>query len=206
VPVPTAFDGVTDLGAARAIYERNNAILLPGFGAPKTLILYQKGFAYHTGGKDIYTWRWDEISTILSDITSSYGEHGRVSENHAYTLVKKNGEKFVVSDVLESVEKLIEAIKSNVFALLLPPLTQHYNSGQAITFGPITIHRQNGLQTGGKTYAWADIIDIKVDRGRFIVTTRDNKKREARVSNIPNVEMLCRLIGLELLPTQLTYY
>ena len=56
---------------------------------------------------------------------------------------------------------------------------------------------------GGKTYAWADIIEVKVDNGRLTVRMRDDHKHEERTSEIPNVELLCRLIGVELRPTQL---
>jgi hypothetical protein len=51
---------------------------------------------------------------------------------------------------------------------------------------------------GGKTYAWADIIEVKVDNGRLTVRMHDDHKHEMRTSEIPNVELLCRLIGVDL--------
>jgi hypothetical protein len=84
-----------------------------------------------------------------------------------------------------------------VYALLYPMLAQRYNAGQPVTFGPVTVHHTNGLTMGGKTYAWADIADVKVELGRFKVTMRDDRKHEVGTESIPNVELLCRLIGVK---------
>jgi hypothetical protein len=71
VVVPQAFDPVTSLGPATAVYERNSDLILafPSFGppTPNTLVLYRDGFAFQKG-KELHTWRWDEISVILSDV------------------------------------------------------------------------------------------------------------------------------------------
>jgi Family of unknown function (DUF6585) len=73
-------------------------------------------------------------------------------------------------------EKRIEPIKDAVYALLYPPLAQHYGAGQVVTFGPVAVHHSNGLEMGGKTYAWADIIEVKVDNGRLTATMHDGHK------------------------------
>ncbi len=73
----------------------------------------------------------------------------------------------------------------------------------------MTIQRQSGLQLEGMasaTYAWDAIQDIRVERGRFKVTLRDGKQHEAHASAIPNIELLCRLIGLEFLSPELAYF
>jgi Family of unknown function (DUF6585) len=197
VPVPLEFEDVTGLGPSTAVYGRNSAVLFPGFGAQKVkeLVLYRDGFAYHTGAKDIHIWRWDEVAVILSDVKITTSGHGL----YKYTLINRSGDKLILDDVLENVFELIQPIKRNVFALLLSPLTQQYDYGQAVTFGPVTIHLQNGIQIDGKPHAWNDIMDIKVDRYRFIITLRDSKRHEVSTSTIPNIELLCQMIGVKLL-------
>ena len=207
VAVPLEFDNVASLGPATAVYGHNSAELyLFGASKVKVLVLYGDGFAYQTGAKDIHIWHWDEVAVIQSNVRMTSDGHGYTGHDHEYTLIKRNGEKLLLNDVLKDVEEIIEPIKRNVFALLLSPLTQQYDSGQAVTFGPVTIHRQNGVQINGKSYAWNDIMDIKVERGRFIITLRDSKQHEVRVSAIPNIELLCQMIGLKLLSPQLAYY
>jgi uncharacterized protein DUF6585 len=180
----------------------NNAGLSFGSKASKAFVLYRDGFAYKSGNENVRVWRWDEVSVITSNVDF---QHTR-NAYHSYTLTKKSGESLVLDETLQNVKDLIDPIKRNVFALLLPPLTSSYNSGKAITFGPVTIHRQNGLQLGGKTYRWDDIMDIKIERGRFKITLRDNKRYEERTSSIPNIEMLCRMIGLKFNPADLIYF
>ena len=208
VAVPAQFEPVTTLGAPTAVYRHQGAMLLAGLSGtkPKELVLYQDGLAFHTGGKEIHTWHWPEVAAILTDMPFVRSEHGGSGVAlHEYTLLKGSGEKLILDDGLGfiEIEKLIEPIKDAVYARLYPPLAQQYEAGQAVTFGPVTAHRANGLEMGGKTYAWADIIEVKVDNGRLTVTMRDDHKHEVRTSEIPNVELLCRLIGVELQPTQL---
>jgi hypothetical protein len=75
-----------------------------------------------------------------------------------------------------------------------------------MTFGPVTIHKQNGLQLDGKLYPWDTILDLKVESGRFKLTLRDEKKHEARAAHIPNIELLGDLIGLKFYESSLAYY
>jgi ribosomal protein S27E len=208
VPVPAQFDPVASLGAAIGVYHHQGPMLFAALSGtkPKELVLYQNGLAFHTGGKEIHTWRWPEVAAILTNMPFVAPEHGGLGYAlHEYTLLKGSGEKLILDDDLGivEIEKLIQPIKDAVYALLYPPLAQHYGAGQAVIFGPVTIHHSNGLEMGGKTYAWADIIEVRVDNGRLTVTLRDNRKHEVRTSGIPNVELFCQLIGVELEPTQL---
>jgi ribosomal protein S27E len=208
VPVPAQFDPVTNLGAATAVYRNKGLMPLAALSGkkPKDLVLYQDGLAFHKGGKEIYTWRWPEVAAILTNMKFVPSEDsGSGYTTNEYILMKGSGEKLVLDNDLGfiEIEKLIQSIKDAVYALLYPPLAEQYSAGQAVTFGSLTVHRMNGLEMGGKTYAWANIVEVKVDNGRLTVTMRDDHKHEVQTSEIPNVELLCRLIGVELQPTQL---
>lgn len=201
VPVPNGFESITNLGPATAVYGAgdtsrfyiNVGFLGSLFTKTKALVLYRDGFAYRVGNENIQIWRWDEISMITNNLSHKL----RRWIYHSFTLTKKNGESVVLDETIDKVSDLIDPIKKNVFALLLPPLTTAYNSGQPITFGPIAIHRQGGLQMGGKVYQWADIMDVKIEHGYFKITLRDWTQYSEYGSNIPNIELLCKLIGLK---------
>jgi hypothetical protein len=207
VVVPQAFDPVTSLGPATAVFERDSDLILafPSFGPPKpnALVLYRDGFAFHKG-QELHIWRWDEIVFIQSNVWREGSIGSRYTE-HEYTLTQRSGEKVILGNRIKSVGGAAEAIKRQVFAQLLPPLAQTYGAGQALTFGPVTIHKQNGLQLDGKPHAWDAIQDIQVDRGRFKLSLRDGKRHEARASAIPNIELLAQLIGLKFYETGLAY-
>ena len=57
-----------------------------------------------------------------------------------------------------------------------------------------------------ETYAWADIVDVKVDRNHLTMRMRDDHKHEVRTSVISNVELLCRLIGVKWEQSQFQVY
>lgn len=198
VPVPVEFDQVTSLGPAAEVYAHDGVRIFPNFGTPRAnlMVRYRDGLAYRTGGKDVHTWRWDEVAVIQSNLTRHRSTHGSGWTEHEYTLTKHSGEKLILDDGLKGVGRALASIKAAVFALIGPPLVQRYQAGEALTFGPVTVQRQNGLWLEGKPYAWDAIQDIKVESGRFKVTLRDRKKHEVRASAIPNIELLCQMIGV----------
>jgi|SRR5579859_649303 len=208
VPVPQVFDAASGLGPARSVFDRDPGTWpFPSFGPPKPneLVLYRDGFAFHTG-KDLHTWRWEEVAVIVSDLTTQVSSRGMGFEGSEYTLIKGSGDKVILDDRIKHIRSALETIKQNVSPRLLPPLAQAYNSGQSITFGPVTIHKQNGLQLDGKLHPWDTILDIQVESGRFKITLRDEKKHEVRASHIPNIELLAQLIGLKFYESSLAYY
>jgi len=207
VTVPMEFDAVTNLGPAVEVYEHEGLKLLPNFGTPRATVLvrYRDGVAYRTGGKDVHSLRWDEVAVIQSNVTYHQGSRGLGYKQHEYTLTKTGGEKLILDDGLKGVPGAAHTIKNAVFAQMGPAQTERYQSGEAMTFGPLTVQRQNGLKLDGTLYAWDTIQDVRVESGRFKVTLRNGKKHEARVSAIPNLELLCRLIGLQMDAMELAY-
>jgi DNA-directed RNA polymerase subunit RPC12/RpoP len=198
VPVPDKFNPVTDLGPAMVVYRHHGGgvdlIAAVTQGEVKELVRYLDGMAFLTRGKKIHIWRWSEVATILTDITVTYPYYLA----QRYILLKSSGEKLILDEFLDDVEHLIQLIKNKVYARLYPPLAKQYDEGQAVTFGPVTVQRANGLTMGGKTYSWADIIEVKVHDGRLTARTRNDLKHEVHTKDIPNVELLCKLIGVKL--------
>ena len=174
--------------------------MLPSFGPPrpKVAVRYRDGLAFQAHGKDIHTWRWEEIAAVQSSLerqrTAGDGGYYTLVE---YTLAQPSGEKIILDVRLKQLDQLAAAVKKAVYALIGPPLAQQYRAGQALTFGPVTIHQQNGLQANGKLHAWDAIQDIQVENGQLKLTFGDGKKHNVRVSAVPNFELLCQLIGLE---------
>ena len=91
-----------------------------------------------------------------------------------------------------------DSIKLGLFKLLLPGVLQQYEADKALTFGPVTVQKSSGLQLGGSHYAWGDVKDIHVSEGRLTVKLDKHQQAEVRVCEIPNFELLCRLIGVDM--------
>jgi len=202
VPVPAAFDGVTQLGPAVAVYEPQG-LHLPHLGPAhaSALVIYRDGFAYQASGKDTHAWRFDEVTVIQSNL--SWPPHS--AEVHEYTLTRASGETLILDDGVKSVTNAADQIKTAVFALLAPPLIDRYQAGEALTFGPVTVQQPTGLRLGNQHHAWGDILNIKVFNGRFQVSLRNGQHAELRASAIPNIELLGQLIGVDPLQMLLVY-
>jgi len=197
---------VTGLGPALEVHEAVPGLEIPYWGTPvaHTAVRYQDGLAYRAKGKEIHTLRWDEVAAIVINNRYHHGEGGEYTQCE-YTLIKPSGEKLILDDWLKRVERLAAYIEKPVYERLWPPLADAYRAGQPLTFGPVTVARTSGLTIGGATYAWADIRNIQVEYGRLTVTLRDDKKHEVRVSALPNVELLGRLIGVKFNSGNLAY-
>jgi len=198
VPVPFWFERVTSLGPALEVYPHKGLKLLPNFGTPRASVLvrYRDGFAYQAGDKDVHAWQWDEVAVIQTSMTR-HPDKNNSWTSHEYTLTRPNGDKLILDDGLKTVWDAAGHIKTAVFAQLRPPLKQRYQAGEALTFGPVTVHQHNGLQLDGKTYAWDSIEDIQVHHGQLKLTLRNRQQHAAHTSAIPNVDLLCQIIGVK---------
>lgn len=166
----------------------------------QSVVAYRDGFAYRSRGR-MRAYRWTEIASIVSDEKVHVSRYGTFT-TRAYTIQKKSGEKITFdSTQIEDVVSLAKSIKEKTYPLLQATLTQQYNANEAVAFGPVIIHRQNGIRVGGKQLAWGDIMDVKVKQGSLVVTMKDSSLfggyHTARASTIPNIEVLCELIGVD---------
>lgn len=211
VTVPADFEQVAGLGPAIHVTEHQGIRLLPSFGPPRVNIMvrYHDGLAYRTSGQEVHTLLWPEVAVITSNITTHTNQNrGGFATTHydrEYTLTKNNGDQLILDDGLKDVGEEAWEIKQVVFPLLRPPALQRYKSGEALTFGPVTIEQPTGLQLEGKLYAWDAIQNVQISGGQLKVTLSTGKHHEARVSAIPNVELLCQIIGVHFDPKELAY-
>ncbi len=196
--MPAGFETVTSLGPAVEAYPHKGLKLLPNFGTPRASVLvrYRDGLAFRAGDKDVHAWQWEEVAVIQTNNSRHSTEHGSYT-GHEYTLTKRSGEKLILDDGLKGVADAADHIKTAVFALMRPALKQRYQAGEALTFGPVTVHQHSGLQLDGKPYAWDTIEDVKVEHGQLKVTLRNRQTHAAHASAILNIELLCQIIGVK---------
>ncbi|MFZ1043597.1 MAG: DUF6585 family protein [Anaerolineales bacterium] len=202
VLVPMGFEQVIMLGPAIVVY--------PPF------VVYRDGLAYLAGGKQAKPWRFEEVAAIS---INNFQTHATTSGHHTqYTLTRTGGESLVMDkprygsmfqnfdDVVkraEAFEAAVDQIRLAVFKLMTPRAVQSYEAGEALKFGPVTIQQNDGIQLGNHHYAWGDVQNIEAPHeiygeSKLKVALNNGKRDEMRISEIPNFELLCRLIGLNL--------
>lgn len=175
----------------------------------QALATYRDGFAFRKR-RSLGVWAWSEIASILSKETIHINSRGSNSTTLIYIVSKQNGEKITLSDSqLQHIRKLIDTIKRHAYPLILPTYKQAYESDQPVSFGSVTVSKPSGLTVDGKQFAWSDIANVEVKHGRLVITTKQadllGGVHKVRVSKIPNIEILCQLIGIDPWTIDLTY-
>jgi hypothetical protein len=168
---------------------------------------FHEGFAALVAS-NVSLWPWDEIKTIVTKTKYRGGTSGRTGynlENHWIEVSKQGGETVVILDTeMKDVDKLVTTIKDRVRARLLPPLQESYDAGRTLTFGPIRVSTQR-LEADKHRLDWSAIRNVVVTDGSLVVNPKEGEPFKIRVSSIPNVDLLCALIGVKYTRTDLAY-
>ena len=162
----------------------------------KAAVIYQNGLAYRDR-KGLRTWRWEDFNSMTSAVTKHYTNGIYTSTTHIYTLVKQDGEKFVVNDTIANVEALATDIRKHIFPLLYEQVAQAYNEGRNCLFGPVKLSKADGIQVGKKVYPWDQVEQVAIQKGVLSVKKKGGgwfSGASATASSIPNLEVMLSII------------
>ena len=159
------------------------------------VVVYERGFAVHDR-KGFQLWPWEEIVSLTQAVTRHYASENSTGMTHVYRLVNRQNQRLVLSDVYTKVEELAIIIQAAILPGLYEQAARQYNAGQRLVFGPVTID-QAGIQIGKKTYAWAEVRQVSIQRGILKVSKTESgwfSGASAPVSVIPNLNVLLNII------------
>ncbi len=169
----------------------------------KAAVVYQNGLAYRDR-KNIFTWRWDEFGSMTAAVTKHYTNGIYTGTTHIYTLVKRDGEKFVINDTIANVENLAADIRQSIFPLLYDIYAQAYNEGKNCTFGPVKLNKSAGIQVGKKVFPWDEVEQVAIQQGKLSVKKYGGgwlSGASTNAASIPNLEVMLsivdQVVGLE---------
>ncbi len=160
-------------------------------GGATGVVEYQDGFAALVGAH-VRVFPWTEITSITSDVTVEKGGSMPI-----YKVSQKSGETVVLNMRISEVNKVIGTVKQHVHAVLLPPMQTAYDGGETLTFGAVTVNREE-IASAGRRIAWSAVNSVLIERGVLVIKPKAGEGLEVRVSRIPNVEQLAALIGVDL--------
>ncbi len=158
--------------------------------------LYERGIAVRSR-KGLQIWHWTDIQSIKVSVTRHYTNGIYSGTTHEYTLLDKQNQKLVLSDVFKKVEELAEAIEQGVYPLLYPVAAEEYNNGRMLNFGPVNIDKA-GLQIGKKCFPWNTIKEVSVKQGYLRVAPQGGglfSGASIGVAFIPNMHILLSIIN-----------
>jgi len=157
------------------------------------VVVLEKGLVRTGVGKpDVVN--WDDITSVLQEITVHYRNGIKTNTTHKYTLTLANGNKLVFNDVVKNVEALGNTIQQETTRRLLPKYLQMYNSGSPITFGKLTFDKL-GITRGKETIPWNQVADIKAERGMISIKIQGKKLDwMEQVAAMPNLFVFLSLV------------
>jgi hypothetical protein len=163
----------------------------------KLVVIYQHGFAYRDR-RGIQTYRWDEIESFFSAVTKHYTNGVYTGTTHVYTILKKDrADRLVLNDAITKVEEVANQIRDGAYPLMYKRCADTYNSGQQMTFGPVTISKSGGIQINKKNYPWDQVARVTLHQGSIQVAKKGGgwfSGASVAAAMVPNVEILLSVI------------
>jgi hypothetical protein len=161
----------------------------------KGVAVYDRGFAVRDQ-KGIQFWRWEDIASLTAVVTRHFTTGIYTGTTHVYSLVDRQNQRLVLSDIYIKVEELAKVIQDGIFPILYDRAARQYNAGQMLVFGPVAINKA-GIQIGKKTYPWTEVQQVSIHQGILKVSKKGGgwfSGARASASVIPNLNVLLNLI------------
>jgi len=163
----------------------------------RAAVVYDGGFAY-SDSRGVQVWPWERISRVRSDITHPVFLGIHSGTIHSYSLVGTDGGKLMLDDRLDKVDALAELILERATPLILRGALHEFQNGLELSFGPIRIHRINGLCIGDERYPWTEIRDITLQHGMIRIQMNGGNKNHRAIiipaAEVPNLEVFFSIV------------
>jgi len=150
------------------------------------LHLFAEGLVVIGAGGRPSAFRWDGL-TVLQNIVRHHVNGVYRGTTYRYTLTGHAGEPIVIGSGFAGAEQWGPAIQERVTRAQLPRAFEALQSGQALTFGDLTVNR-DGIAAGRGSYRWAQVEGVEIKDGvvRIRVAGKWLAASATMVSQIPN--------------------
>jgi hypothetical protein len=160
--------------------------------------LYRYGIETKLPQHPIQALRWEEISGIAVATIQDRMWGITLHIHHRITIQLNQHKPISLDDRIENLLELATRLKANLYPRLLPGLRARFKAGQALSFGPISIHA-NYIDIREKHIPWELVSRITVVSGHLIVDTHNQKSDHPKnirvpIHLIPNLELLFQVL------------
>lgn len=172
------------------LYEGYRTIIERDF----CVVVMRDGFVLSRGDQDS-VFRWGDVVAVWESTTEVRQNYVKLKTMYRYTIRHRDGQRIVLTDTLEEIEKLGRSIQKEVTQRLVSQAHDALNAGQTVDFGKVGVSR-SGIIISKKTTPWNQIKKVDVSDG-FIAISRDGKPLNwvSKVGDIPNVYVFLTLVN-----------
>ena len=160
-------------------------------------VIYDNGFAY-SDRKGVQVWHWDQLEEITANVVRHYAFGLQTGTSQTYTLRKTSGKRLVLNESLQDIEAFYQHLENNTLKRRYQHMAQSYNHGNTVTFGPVRIGKQLGIEVGNKNYPWEEIGEVVIDKGILSIKKKNGgwlSKANTPAGDIPNLHILLSIIN-----------
>ena len=151
--------------------------------------LYENGMVVEKGGK-VHSAAWDDIALVRESVEEIYFKGKYVYDRYSYTIEKRDGESFLLSNMVSDIDQVGKTVKAKTLASLYPEAVEKIRTGGQVLFDSLAVDK-NGL--GG--IPWAELSGVKIERGVIEVKDRSGKAVvSGSYAATPNAHLLVALL------------
>ncbi len=172
--------------------------------------IYENGLRWRIKGFRVHQASFDQITGIAAAETEHRFLGKAIQNDYQSVIYLKDGRVVELDSRLENLPELVRAIKNQFYPKIYPTLLQEFKAGRQLQFGPLAV--QNGsLQVakgvpasvflaeppkpkGMRSLPFSEIVDLAVHSGYLVVKSGHSKTKRIPVSQIPNFEILLKLV------------
>lgn len=155
--------------------------------------LHEHGLLVERGGKRQAA-TWDEIATVTEKVEKMHVNGQHIYDRYLYTIEKKGGESFTLSNMVSGVDSIGRAIKRETFARMFPQALETIERGERVSFGRVLVDT-NGMEEGGARFLWTQLASVRVKDGVIQIKDRAGKSvMSGQYGTTPNAHVLLALL------------
>ncbi|MBX7172674.1 MAG: hypothetical protein K1X72_17020 [Pyrinomonadaceae bacterium] len=156
--------------------------------------IYENGLIANKGGKK-HVALWEEIAVVKESIEKMYMKGSYIYDRYLYTIEKKNGETFELSNMVSDIDQIGQTIKVKTLGILYPQAKEKINKGEQVLFDSLFVDK-NGLSG----IPWAELSALRVKEGTIeVVDKRGKSLVKGSYAATPNAHLLVKLLEEKLL-------
>jgi len=137
---------------------------------------------------------WSDIFEITNHSISRHLFGHTIQTKFSIVLLSKKKKTIRLDQKITHITKLAYEIKKYSFQRLFPSLVNEFRNGRWLDFGPLSINKHN-ISIKQNKVPWSEVSRVYVNAGCMIIETRDEKNIRITTSQIPNIELLFKLIS-----------
>jgi hypothetical protein len=165
----------------------------------KAVVIYEQGLAV-CNRDGLAFFRWGEVASLRVSSTQRTFIGIPVGATRQVALAAADGRRIAFDGDIRGVDDALQKIRLRLLPILYERFEPGFQSGQTFAFGPIELHKDQGMILKKKILPWNTLQKAAVDQGalHLAVGEENGKLKEIRVpvDDIPNLDLLMVFIRL----------